>query len=95
MNYFLLLDENFNIVEHAIGELINESYVEVSQDEFAESQSYLKFNPETREFSEPIEVKEIKVTEAITAKDNSLNMELLTAINDKLNLIMEYLNLNV
>lgn len=107
MTYFLLLDENFNIIERAIGELINESYVEVSQDEFADSQFHLKFNPETREFSEPIEVKEIEVTEtehekltretyettSTSADDTLLNMDLLTAIDDKLNLIMEHLGL--
>lgn len=110
MQYFVRLSDGF-IVETIFGELsseVNESdYVEIHEDEIEKVNLYRKFNPETREFSEPIEQSEVEVTEtehekltretyettSTSADDNLLNMDLLTTIDDKLNLIMEHLGL--
>lgn len=104
--YFLKLDGEYNIIEFVVGEALD-GCIEVTFEEFEQAQQHKKFNPETREFSEPIEHAEFEVepsehekitketyeTTSMSAEDNLLNMDLLTSLDDKLNLIMEHLGL--
>ena len=104
--YFLKLDGEFNIIGFVLGEALD-GCIEVTLEEYNTAQGYKYFNPETREFSEPIEhakfevepsehekiTKETYETTSMSAEDNLLNMDLLTSLDDKLNLIMEHLGL--
>lgn len=106
MNYFFRLDDDCNIVVKAFCDCPDDGYIQVTEEEFKQGDYYYKFNPETREFSEPIETEEVVkesehetitketyATTSLSAEDNLLNMDLLTAIDDKLTLIMEHLGL--
>lgn len=104
--YYLRINDENSIIEFIMGEALD-GCIEVSQEEFQQAQQHKKFNPETREFSEPIEHTEIEVEEtehqkitketyettSMSAEDNLLNMDLLTSLDDKLNMIMEHLGL--
>lgn len=106
MEYFFLLDEDYKILVKVFCDCPEDGYIQVTEEEFRQSDNYYKFNPETREFSELIEVKpqkeeseheqitkETYATTSLSAEDNLLNMDLLTAIDDKLTLIMEHLGI--
>lgn len=106
MNYFFLLDKDYKILVKVFCDCPEDGYIHVTEEEFKQSDYYYKFNPETREFSDLIKVEEVveeseheKITKetyetaSLSAEDNLLNMDLLTAIDDKLTLIMEHLGI--
>lgn len=89
------------------GEVINDNLILL--EEYDESYLNRKYDTETKEWTdeyyvyEPLEVtlsehelitKETYETTSLSAEDNLLNMDLLTTIDDKLNLIMAHLGLN-
>lgn len=73
--YFLLLFKN-KIICKAMGESPSEEYIEVSKDEFEKSNSFYRFDVETREFSEPIIIEElvkVKTNEELEEEIKVLN----------------------
>lgn len=101
--YIIKLDELNNIITVLDTFDYSDDDIIISQEEYELALKYKKFNPATREFEEPIEIEEvvkvdklIKETHETTqtvAGDNLLNMELISTLDDKLNLIMEHLGL--
>ena len=50
--YYLKINETNDIIGFLTGKPIDDTYIEVSQDEYEKAFKYKKFNPRTREFSE-------------------------------------------
>ncbi len=102
--YIIHVDDDNNILSVAYTFDYSENDIELSESEYEQALKHKKFNPVTREFSEPIEegsvvnevetlIKETHETTQTVAGDNLLNMELISTLDDKLNLIMEHLGL--
>lgn len=86
MKYFITLDEAFNI-----GMLLESpyepegDYIEVSYEEYIQARQYAKFNPETREFTEQLNIEPIvspheKMTEGIKNSVETTSEDTLTAM---------------
>ena len=52
--YFIRLQGDGKIIGQIMGDRLEEDDIEVSYEEYCNAQKYRKFNPDTREFSEPI-----------------------------------------
>lgn len=70
--YFFKIDDENNIIEFVVGEALDDC-IEVTLEEFEEAQRYKKFNPETREFSEPVEATQ--EDESISSKERIEQLE--------------------
>lgn len=103
--YIIYLGDDNTILSVANTFDYTDSDIELSEEEYKLAMKYRKFNAQTREFSEPIEeitrtVTHEEITEEmhnitqVSAEDNLLNMDLLTALDEKLALIMAHLGLN-
>lgn len=86
MKYFITLDEAFNI-----GMLLESpyepegDYIEVSYEEYIQARQYAKFNLETREFTEQLNIEPIvspheKMTEGIKNSVETTSEDTLTAM---------------
>ena len=86
MKYFITLDEEFNI-----GMLLESpyepegDYIEVSYEEYIQARQYAKFNPETREFTEQLNIEPIvnhheQMTEGIKNSVETTSDDLLTTM---------------
>ena len=88
--YSIVVDNDNRIIGKCIGDSVfDETYIEVSEEEYQVSQSYKKFNPNTREFSELIthinltlgqlknnRIAESKQTLATWLEDNPMESEI-------------------
>lgn len=106
MRYFVYLDDDFNIGMSimSLTEPELEGYTEIDEGIYHKLNGYKKYDPNTGELSEKIIYEPIineheEITRQthesveITSGDNLINMDMLLAIDEKLNAIMAHLGL--
>lgn len=71
--YYLKIDSEKKTCGFVIGEKLDDACIEITLEEFQLAQQYRKFNPETREFSEPVET--IQEDESISSKQRIEQLE--------------------
>lgn len=71
--FYLKVDSEYNIIELSAGEKPNNSFVEITLEEFKQVNLYSKFNPTTKEFSEAVEATQ--EDERISSKERIEQLE--------------------